>query len=109
MDPAWVMAIMRQESAFMPNARSPKGALGLMQIMPGTGRTIARSAFFTPTPSTWQNNSKNSRSIPLKNPTRRGVKRQKYCFVPRYLPTEPFLIAAAAVERHHQLVTGEQW
>lgn len=41
-DPAWVMAVIRQESAFMTDARSPKGALGLMQIMPGTGKEIGK-------------------------------------------------------------------
>lgn len=39
---AWVWAIMRQESAFMWNAKSSAGALGLMQIMPNTGRQLAR-------------------------------------------------------------------
>lgn len=43
LDPAWMYAIVRQESAFVPDARSPAGALGLMQIMPRTGRTIGRS------------------------------------------------------------------
>lgn len=43
LDPAWLFAVVRQESAFMPDARSPAGALGLMQIMPQTGKTIARS------------------------------------------------------------------
>ncbi len=43
LDRAWVFAIIRQESAFMPDARSAKGALGLMQILPATGRLIARS------------------------------------------------------------------
>ena len=33
-----------------------------------TGRTMARRAFFTPTPSTEQNRSKNSRSISLRKP-----------------------------------------
>ena len=41
LDRAWVFAVARQESAFMPDARSPKGALGLMQIMPATGKDIA--------------------------------------------------------------------
>ena len=43
-DPAWVLATIRMESAFRPRARSPAGALGLMQIMPATGRRIARAA-----------------------------------------------------------------
>ena len=38
-----------------------------------TGRTIARSALRTPTPSTEQNISKNSRSISVENPISRGV------------------------------------
>lgn len=42
-DPAWVFGILRQESAFVPDARSPVGALGLMQIMPSTGGMIAKS------------------------------------------------------------------
>jgi len=43
-DPAWVLATIRMESAFRPRARSSAGALGLMQIMPATGRRIARAA-----------------------------------------------------------------
>jgi soluble lytic murein transglycosylase len=43
LDPAWMYAIVRQESAFIADARSPAGALGLMQIMPDTGRKIGRS------------------------------------------------------------------
>lgn len=43
LNPAWMYAIVRQESAFVADARSPAGALGLMQIMPGTGRRIGRS------------------------------------------------------------------
>lgn len=42
LDPAWVYAVVRQESAMMPNVRSQVGALGLMQLMPQTGRAIAR-------------------------------------------------------------------
>jgi hypothetical protein len=37
LDPRLVGAVMHVESANRPQARSPKGALGLMQIMPATG------------------------------------------------------------------------
>lgn len=42
LDPAWVYGLIRQESRFTPVARSAVGARGLMQIMPATGRWIAR-------------------------------------------------------------------
>ena len=41
LDPAWVFAMARQESAFNASARSSAGAMGLMQIMPATGKRIA--------------------------------------------------------------------
>jgi len=38
----WLYGIMRRESAFLPQVRSPVGALGLMQLMPRTARIVAR-------------------------------------------------------------------
>lgn len=38
---AWVYAVMRQESAFQVDARSNKGALGLMQLLPSTAQQVA--------------------------------------------------------------------
>jgi len=43
-----VRAVMQVESAFNPFARSPKGALGLMQLMPATIRRYAVSNPFNP-------------------------------------------------------------
>lgn len=41
-NPAYVFAIIRQESAFTPDARSHAGALGLMQLLPRTANQVAR-------------------------------------------------------------------
>ncbi|MEE8482664.1 MAG: transglycosylase SLT domain-containing protein [Acidiferrobacterales bacterium] len=41
-DPGWIYGVMRQESAFVTDAKSGAGALGLMQLMPRTGRATAR-------------------------------------------------------------------
>ncbi|MFH1563197.1 MAG: lytic transglycosylase domain-containing protein [Nitrospirota bacterium] len=40
-DPLLAAAIIKVESSFYSSAQSPRGAIGLMQIMPSTGKEIA--------------------------------------------------------------------
>lgn len=43
LDPFLVASLIRQESEFNPGAVSNANAYGLMQLLPGTGRTVART------------------------------------------------------------------
>lgn len=40
--PTWAYGVARSESLFMRDVRSRAGAIGLMQLMPATGREVAR-------------------------------------------------------------------
>jgi len=42
LDPFYVAALIRQESEFNPGAKSRANALGLMQLIPSTGRMVGR-------------------------------------------------------------------
>jgi soluble lytic murein transglycosylase len=44
LDPFLVAGLIRQESWFLPTARSRAGAVGYMQLMPATAREVARRA-----------------------------------------------------------------
>jgi hypothetical protein len=46
----WIREVMRQESGGRPNATSPAGAMGLMQIMPGTYRELQQRYGLGPDP-----------------------------------------------------------
>ncbi|HUI42777.1 MAG TPA: lytic transglycosylase domain-containing protein [Terriglobia bacterium] len=47
-DPGLVDAVMRVESGYQPSARSPKGALGLMQLIPATAARFGVQDPFDP-------------------------------------------------------------
>ncbi len=44
--PTWAYGIARSESIFMRDVRSQAGAVGLMQLMPATGRAVAKNIRF---------------------------------------------------------------
>jgi soluble lytic murein transglycosylase-like protein len=48
LDPALVLAVVHVESGFRPDAVSPKGARGLMQLMPGTATRLGVEDSFDP-------------------------------------------------------------
>lgn len=48
MDPALIKAMVHAESGFDPQAVSPRGALGLMQLMPATARRYGARDVFDP-------------------------------------------------------------
>lgn len=47
-DASLVRAVIQVESAYQPRARSTKGAVGLMQVMPATGRQYGISNLYDP-------------------------------------------------------------
>jgi len=47
-DPLLLAAIVETESAFAPNAVSPEGAIGLMQLIPETGELYGKTDLFDP-------------------------------------------------------------
>lgn len=48
----WVFGLIRAESAWNPNARSPVGARGLMQLMPNTAAAVTKSLGIRSSPLT---------------------------------------------------------
>lgn len=49
LSPELLAAVARAESAFHPGARSPRGAVGLMQLLPRTGRWLGATDLTDPT------------------------------------------------------------
>lgn len=53
LDPALAMAVVEAESSWRVDAVSPKGAMGLMQLMPGTARMLGVDDPFDPEQNVW--------------------------------------------------------
>lgn len=51
-DPEHIVSLSRAESSLNPSARSPKGAIGLMQVMPATGRRYGVKPLMLADPAT---------------------------------------------------------
>ncbi len=47
-DPRLVKAVVQVESGYQPRARSSRGAVGLMQVLPATGRQYGRANLYDP-------------------------------------------------------------
>ena len=90
-----VKAVVQVESAFNPNARSPKGAMGLMQLMPATAEQFGVRNPFNPAEN-----------------VRAGVAYLRQ-LLDRYQDNEELALAAynagpAAVDKHGQTVPPYQ-
>jgi soluble lytic murein transglycosylase-like protein len=85
-DPRLVRAVIHVESNYRSNARSPKGAMGLMQLMPETARQYSVVNPYDPAAN-----------------IEAGVKHLKSLLVrfPRDLALAAYNAGAAAVERFH--------
>ena len=87
LDSDFVKAVIKQESGFNPQATSSCGAMGLMQLMPGTAQVMGGTKYLKGLMDRFDNNK--SLALAAYNAGPNAVK--KYGGIPPYMETQNYV------------------
>ncbi len=116
-DQALVRAVIHTESAFNPMAVSPKGASGLMQLMPGTAQRYGVRDVFNPTENVYGGvhylrdlldtfNNNLSLAVAAYNAGENAVSR--YGDIPPYAETNNYVRRVLALQANYQSIREQR-